>query len=573
MRRPLGRGLAWVSWLGWAAAVALPVISATCPGQHTWTANGVVEGTFEGHTNIKWQEPDVWMEEAHNQDMSFDDLLHLSWIPGDYPGHEQWYYKCKPTCVFRNMDPDARCERSQWVCGGPYREDPHSAHHRTPDGAWKIGHRLPTSAGTPPEQLARLKEAMATHDYRHAQCPEATRHAQFLRELPAHHNAVTIKLGAAPGHQTLSVQDTGSTNHGPHRRSPSCPVWPLILWESVPEAVAVHALRTLASRAGVRVIEVMRMRWQPEPMAFARCNALFYAPRLNNPSASHVWFYWLQINQMYKKGTGPFLVVFLHYDCSRSEGSYKQRFDAYRKFFLDTLAKPLPNTSPPIGVNVTLLKHEPMFVYHMPDSMYELQSTFERLFHEERNHRNITDLLAGKPEELVHKDLTKYEDVAEKMRIGYVWNGTIVDDPRNVTCPDFVYPRETMFGRHIPAHNLHHPIVRGLPGAFRMPRGKWMCDEKEWRRCVRSPSKYGFQPSREGEGGFYGRWEKPWTFGDTPFKLLPYRDQAKQASVPRGGGTVTRVRKLTRGRLEGKKYVIPANKTEATRWYTSGKPL
>lgn len=42
-------------------------------------------------------------------------------------------------------------------------------------------------------------------------------------------------------------------------------------------------------------------------------------------------------------------VVFLHYDCSRSEGSYKQRFDAYRKFFLDTLAKPLPNTSPPIG--------------------------------------------------------------------------------------------------------------------------------------------------------------------------------------------------------------------------------
>jgi hypothetical protein len=44
-------------------------------------------------------------------------------------------------------------------------------------------------------------------------------------------------------------------------------------------------------------------------MAFARCNALFYAPRLNNPSASHVWFYWLQINQMYKKGTGPFLVT------------------------------------------------------------------------------------------------------------------------------------------------------------------------------------------------------------------------------------------------------------------------
>ena len=27
--------------------------------------------------------------------------LHLSWIPGDYPGYEQWYYKCKPTCVFR----------------------------------------------------------------------------------------------------------------------------------------------------------------------------------------------------------------------------------------------------------------------------------------------------------------------------------------------------------------------------------------------------------------------------------------------------------------------------------------
>jgi hypothetical protein len=27
--------------------------------------------------------------------------LHLSWIPGDYPGYEQWYYKCRPTCVFR----------------------------------------------------------------------------------------------------------------------------------------------------------------------------------------------------------------------------------------------------------------------------------------------------------------------------------------------------------------------------------------------------------------------------------------------------------------------------------------
>jgi hypothetical protein len=53
-----------------------------------------------------------------------------------------------------------------------------------------------------------------------------------------------------------------------------------------------------------------------------------------------------------------------------------------------------------------------------------------------------------------------------------------------VTCPNFVYPRETIFGAKIAADHLHHPIVRGLPGAFRMPRGKYMCDEKEWRRCV-----------------------------------------------------------------------------------------
>jgi hypothetical protein len=60
-------------------------------------------------------------------------------------------------------------------------------------------------------------------------------------------------------------------------------------------------------------------------------------------------------------------------------------------------------------VNVTLLKHEPMFVYHMPDTMIELQSTFERLFHEERTYVNISDILNGTAEELIpskHKDLT-----------------------------------------------------------------------------------------------------------------------------------------------------------------------
>lgn len=58
---------------------------------------------------------------------------------------------------------------------------------------------------------------------------------------------------------------------------------------------------------------------------------------------------------------------------------------------------------------MTLLKHEPMFVYHMPDSMIELQSTFERLFHEEKTYVNITDILNGTAEELIppkHKDLT-----------------------------------------------------------------------------------------------------------------------------------------------------------------------
>jgi hypothetical protein len=197
------------------------------------------------------------------------------------------------------------------------------------------------NVGTPAEQLARLKEAFSTHDYRHSHCPAATLHEEFIRELPAHHKSQfhargdTIHLGAAPGQQTLPRKDVGSTHHGPNRRSPSCPVgahprtrfplscrtmpltigctprvqvWPIILWNSVPEAVADRTLRTFATRAGVRVIEVMRMRWNPEVKEFARCNALFYAPRLNNPSASHVWFYWLQINQMYKKGTGPFLV-------------------------------------------------------------------------------------------------------------------------------------------------------------------------------------------------------------------------------------------------------------------------
>ena len=53
-----------------------------------------------------------------------------------------------------------------------------------------------------------------------------------------------------------------------------------------------------------------------------------------------------------------------------------------------------------------------------------------------------------------------------------------------MTCPSFIYPRETIFGAAIKPDHLHHPIVRGLPGAFRMPRGKYMCDEKEWRRCV-----------------------------------------------------------------------------------------
>jgi hypothetical protein len=33
-------------WL--VAALALPVLHAACPGQHTWTANGIIEGTFEG---------------------------------------------------------------------------------------------------------------------------------------------------------------------------------------------------------------------------------------------------------------------------------------------------------------------------------------------------------------------------------------------------------------------------------------------------------------------------------------------------------------------------------------------
>jgi len=32
----------------------------------------------------------------------------------------------------------------------------------------------------------------------------------------------------------------------------------------VPEAVAQHTLRTFATRAGVRVIEVLRMRWSAE---------------------------------------------------------------------------------------------------------------------------------------------------------------------------------------------------------------------------------------------------------------------------------------------------------------------
>ena len=64
-------------------------------------------------------------------------------------------------------------------------------------------------------------------------------------------------------------------------------------------------------------------------------------------------------------------------------------------------------------------------------------------------------------------------------------------------------------------------------------------------RCVRRPGKYGFKPSRENKDGFYAHWEKPWTFGDTPLKILPYGRvfrQHTQQSVTPGGGTVTRVR-------------------------------
>jgi len=39
-------------------------------------------------------------------------------------------------------------------------------------------------------------------------------------------------------------------------------------------------------------------------------------------------------------------VAFIHYDCSREEGTYKQRWERYRKFFLDTLARPVPYTDP-----------------------------------------------------------------------------------------------------------------------------------------------------------------------------------------------------------------------------------
>jgi len=50
-----------------------------------------------------------------------------------------------------------------------------------------------------------------------------------------------------------------------------------------------------------------------------------------------------------------------------------------------------------------------MFVYHMPDSMIELQSTFERLFREERTYVNISHVLDGTAEQLIpshQKDLT-----------------------------------------------------------------------------------------------------------------------------------------------------------------------
>ena len=70
-------------------------------------------------------------------------------------------------------------------------------------------------------------------------------------------------------------------------------------------------------------------------------------------------------------------------------------------------------------MNVTLLKHEPMFVYHMPDSMIELQSTFERLFREERTYVNISHVLDGTAEELIpshQKDLTYVASLFVRVR-------------------------------------------------------------------------------------------------------------------------------------------------------------
>ena len=90
-------------------------------------------------------------------------------------------------------------------------------------------------------------------------------------------------------------------------------------------------------------------------------------------------------------------------------------------------------------------------------------------------------------------------------------------------------------------------------------------------RCVRRPGKYGFKPSRENKDGFYAHWEKPWTFGDTPLKILPYGRvfrQHTQQSVTPGGGTVTRVRKVLTGPKQGKRYVMDTS--GKTRWRTGG---
>jgi hypothetical protein len=78
------------------------------------------------------------------------------------------------------------------------------------------------TVGTPPEQLARLKEAMATHDYRHAQCPEATRHAQVPPSLSLSHSltlslslsfSFSLSLSLTPSHPRTSVRSARKLDH------------------------------------------------------------------------------------------------------------------------------------------------------------------------------------------------------------------------------------------------------------------------------------------------------------------------------------------------------------------------